>query len=210
MDYVQWLFGEGVIVMRDNRMWMTWNLMLAAVPVALGFVLFRRPCRRGALWWMGAVAFALTLPNAPYVVTDLIHLDSDIAAAPSDGVVLAVVLPLYAVFVAAGLVAYAVAVAELLSFLRQRFPDISRASILPAVHLISAAGVVLGRVARLNSWDALVTPMSTVRLTAETLTWRGAPAAILIMFLTIWAGHVITCHMARPLIDWRNRVVLAN
>ena len=57
------------VVLR-NRFWMTWNLILAAVPVAVAVPVFRHRGPRGPLWWAGAALLVLFLPNAPYVVTD--------------------------------------------------------------------------------------------------------------------------------------------
>nr|MDT0667417.1 DUF1361 domain-containing protein [Micromonospora sp. DSM 115978] len=60
-------------VVRSNGRWMTWNTLLAWVPVLLAGVLFRgvadRHVSRSPVWWAGLVLFALFLPNAPYVVT---------------------------------------------------------------------------------------------------------------------------------------------
>ena len=52
---------------------------LAAVPAILAVPLFWGTHRRTPFWWLGVVVFALFLPNAPYVVTDIIHLRLDAA-----------------------------------------------------------------------------------------------------------------------------------
>src|SRR5687767_15107466 len=95
-----------------NRWWMTWNLLLAVLPATLAVVVFRHEGRRRWLWWSGVVAFVLFLPNAPYVVTDLVHLRSDVALAGTDAAVYAGVLPLYLLFVAVGFGCYAIGVHE--------------------------------------------------------------------------------------------------
>ncbi len=58
--------------------WMVWNTMLALVPLALSFTLFSpgRRCRSMG-WWFGFAVFVAALPNAPYVLTDVIHLVDD-------------------------------------------------------------------------------------------------------------------------------------
>ena len=60
-------------VVRYLGAWMSFNAFLATVPAVLAVVLFHRPRARTVTWWVGVVAFGLFLPNAPYVVTDLIH-----------------------------------------------------------------------------------------------------------------------------------------
>src|SRR5258708_4100872 len=84
------------------------NLVLALLPVALAIGLFRRRRRRTVMWWVALVAFVALLPNAPYVVTDLIHLAPDIHRAPSKKAVVLGLLPLYGVFVLIGLESYAI------------------------------------------------------------------------------------------------------
>ena len=51
------------------------NLFLAFIPLVLSLWLFlRRSKRRTLLWWMVFVAFISFLPNASYLLTDIIHL----------------------------------------------------------------------------------------------------------------------------------------
>jgi uncharacterized membrane protein len=61
-------------VLAGHLPWMGWNLLLAAIPVLLAWVLFRPARRRAALWWLGLAVFVAFLPNAAYVLTDAVHL----------------------------------------------------------------------------------------------------------------------------------------
>src|SRR3954447_2091176 len=106
-----------------HTVWMTWNVVLALVPVALSRSLFHTERRRGAAWWAGLVAFVLFLPNAPYVLTDVIHLIADVREVQSDAVITLVVLPVYAVFFLVGIEAYVLAITELSDWLRRRNVD---------------------------------------------------------------------------------------
>jgi uncharacterized membrane protein len=57
---------------------------LALVPLGLALVVFRPRARLRVAWWIGAGLFVAFLPNAPYVLTDLVHLgrDWDVVRAP--------------------------------------------------------------------------------------------------------------------------------
>jgi uncharacterized membrane protein len=66
-----------------------------------------------------------------------------------------------------------------------------------ATHLVCAVGVLLGRVARLNSWEPVTEPHSTAERVVLTLTWRMAPLAVVVLFLAIWAGHAVTRSLGR-------------
>jgi uncharacterized membrane protein len=180
-----------------NRFWMTWNLMLAAVPAVLAPLVFRQRGSRTLGWWMGAGLVLLFLPNAPYVVTDLVHLRWDVVQADSDLAVVTGVLPVYAGFIAAGFVAYAVVLSEAGRYLSSAGLGRWRPAGEVAVHAVCAVGVVLGRVARLNSWEPVTQPYGTLERVVLTLSWRWAPVAVVATLVTIWAGHELTRTIAR-------------
>jgi uncharacterized membrane protein len=179
-------------IARDNGMWMTWNLLLALVPAALAPPVFRHRGERTALWWAGLALFVLFLPNAPYVITDLVHLRGDVVSARSDGVVVGAVLPVYAAFIGVGLLSYAFCVSELGRYLRTIGLGAQRASIELGVHLVAAVGVVLGRFARLNSWEPVTEPHNTLERAVLTLSARWAVVVTGVLFVVIWAAHGMT------------------
>jgi uncharacterized membrane protein len=181
----------------DNGRWMTWNLVLAVAPAVLAVAVFRSRGRRGVLWWAGAVSCLLFLPNAPYVITDLVHLRDDVLAADGDTAVITAVLPVYAAFIAAGCLAYTLAVGEMGRYLAAAGLARWRGRAEVATHALCAVGVVLGRVARLNSWEPVTEPQGTAERVVLTLSWRGAPVAVLIMFVVIWAAHGATRALVR-------------
>ncbi|MFP3900267.1 MAG: DUF1361 domain-containing protein [Acidimicrobiia bacterium] len=185
--------ADGVVdVIAPNRFWMAWNLLLAFVPAVLALAVFRDRARRSVGWWGGAAIVLLFLPNAPYVITDLVHLRGDVIRADSDLAVVTGVLPVYAAFIAAGFVAYAVVLREVAGYLVATGLGRWRHHVELALHGLCAVGVVLGRVARLNSWEPVTSPHGTVERIVLTLTWRWAPVAVAGMFVTIWVGHALT------------------
>ena len=192
MHYLLWLAHQGVGVIRVNREWMTWNLFLAFVPVALGWWLLGRSLRRRPAWWAGAAVFALFLPNAPYVVTDLLHFRVDAYRATSTSVLVLAIFPLYALFVLAGYLAYLVALDRVVREVRSWRPRLWRWQIEAPVHLACSVGIVLGRIARLNSWDTVSSPATTLERSFATVTWQGAPAAVLLVFVAVWLTTTAT------------------
>ena len=61
-----------------NRDLMIWNTFLAVVPLLLSFWLFRRSKPKGnwsrsPFWCVIFAVFVGFLPNAPYILTDIIH-----------------------------------------------------------------------------------------------------------------------------------------
>ncbi len=192
MGHAHSLLGPLAEVVVRNRFWMIWNLILATVPLALAVPVFRHQGPRRAGWWLGLGLLVLFLPNAPYVVTDLVHLRGDVVGARHrhgrGG------------RRAAGLRRLR---GRRLRDLRAgaarggRLPAEARAwgaggrCMEPAVHLVCAVGVVLGRVARLNSWEPVTEPHTTAERVVSTLTWGWSPLAVAVLFVVIWAGHAL-------------------
>jgi uncharacterized membrane protein len=163
------------------------------VPAVLAVVLFTlaRDARRGAVWWVGAVLFVLFLPNAPYVVTDLVHLQTDVSRA-SGGPVVTTVLPVYAALIASGLLAYYVSLAQLRRYLVHHGLGRYCTPVTVGLHALVAVGIFLGRWSRLNSWEPVVDPRGAVERTLLALTWTDAPLLIAAMFLVTAVGHFVT------------------
>jgi uncharacterized membrane protein len=182
-------------VVRHDLWWMTWNTLLAWIPVVLAFGLFRRRTSdhvRTPLWWTGAVLFLLFLPNAPYVVTDLVHLRDDVLLVGGSWPVITAVLPVYGVFIGSGFLAYYLALRELGLYLERIGLGTWQALTIGGVHALSAVGVYLGRHARLNSWEPVVEPHDTLQRVVLTLSWRWAPFFVVATFVVTLVGHFVT------------------
>lgn len=169
--------------------WMSWNLMLALVPWALAMWLFRdrRPIR-GAGVILAFVCLAL-LPNASYVLTDVIHLPRHVRAEPSDAVVLFGVLPLFGLFMAVGFIAYVDTVRRISTWVCEM--DWARRSwpIEVLLHGMSAVGIYLGRAHRFNSWDLLDRPDEIGATVLGALTRMLPVAGMLLTFGILLVGH---------------------
>ncbi len=165
---------------------MVWNSALAALPLLLACALFRRGVRAaGVVWWAGFVAFLVTLPNAPYVITDLVHL---IEAAP-DGVLLRTAIA-YTAFVSFGMAAYTVSVARFSKHLRRMGVSLGAAlGIEAALHGVVAIGVLIGRYGRWNSWDLGLRPVSVV---TDSAGYASPRAVVAVMLLAVGIGLIAT------------------
>lgn len=144
--------------------WMVFNATLATIPAVLAVVLFHRP-RPGASMarFAGVGLFLLFLPNAPYVITDLIHLRSMLDGNPGTRVSDMVPAGVLALLVLWGVGCYAVALIEVDRALA-RAPRLARhrVAVRAVIHLACGFGVVLGRIPRLHSWHVVTRPHATV------------------------------------------------
>jgi uncharacterized membrane protein len=191
-------------VARSHGDWMTWNLWLAFIPLVLAVVLFRRGVTRTASWWFGLVVFVLFLPNAPYVLSDVIHLFDDIRMAPSDLQVLGLYLPLYLTFFALGFGAYVAALDLARRYLRHEAPSVHWLPIEGALHLACAIGIYLGRVLRLNSWEVFTRPHA-VLAAIDDVSGVFAITVILLTFGVLFAGSLLTRAVIRGVIELSRR-----
>ena len=187
---------EAADALARNMPWMVWNLTLAFVPLVLAAVLFRgRRGGRSPVWWLGAAAFVAFLPNAAYVLTDVIHLVADARRIPSVAVVSLAIVPQYALFFALGFEAYVLSVIAVGRYIARSGHTRWVVPAEIALHGLAAVGIYLGRFLRLNSWD-LVTQPDSVTASWSELTGPPAIAAMVVTFAIVsvlyWALKQIT------------------
>jgi uncharacterized membrane protein len=141
------------------------NIVLALIPLGLSVILFRLKLPRqtfwlNSLWWLTAVAFLLFLPNAAYVLTDVIHLIALIEAPPAPSLwkIIVWVIPLYGSYLLIGFQAYVLSVLNLGHYLKTAKKTAWVLPIELLINLLVAIGIFLGRFQRLNSWHILTRP----------------------------------------------------
>jgi uncharacterized membrane protein len=205
---VQNLYQKWDYLSRYNQ-WIAWNLFLAFIPLVISFYLFRRPStQRSPLWWIRLAVYIAFLPNAPYVLTDIIHLIQATWSTPSLWVITFFYIPLHlgAIFVA--FEAYVVSLINQSSYLRRigLKQYIFRAELL--THSLCAIGIYLGRFLRLNSWDIVTAPKNVIVVTLNELTGKGPLAVMFVtaIILTIlyWIMKQVTIGILLRIREWRN------
>lgn len=152
-----WFVTSLKALMRSH--FIAWNLFLAFIPFALSLWLFKSEKSRSWLWWLGLLTFVAFLPNAPYVLTDTVHLINFIRSGYSIWIVTLVLIPQYTLFLGAGFGAYVLSLINLGDYLKQEGKS---RFIFPCelmLHFLSAVGIFLGRFQRFNSWDFLTKPI---------------------------------------------------
>jgi uncharacterized membrane protein len=154
---------------------LAWNLFLAWVPLVLAVVVEHlRAGGTGRLdtrlaFAAGAGAWLLFFPNAPYIVTDLIHLHHDRGERVllADGTAIGV-------FALTGLLLAFASLRRMQRLVVERFGGRAGWALVGAVSLLTGVGVYLGRVLRWNSWDLVSRPDA---LLADLVAPLGDPLA---------------------------------
>jgi uncharacterized membrane protein len=139
------------------------NLILATIPVLASSAFAESHRRRypPAVQVISFVIWLLFLPNAPYIVTDFIHLQ------PRHGVPIWYDIALLTSAAGTGLLLGYSSLADVQSVVSARFGRRAGWSTAFAALALSAAGIYLGRFLRWNSWDALTNPRRLVHDVAQ-------------------------------------------
>ena len=139
---------------------LTWNLFLAWIPFLLAVAVYdgwRRRRGKGPLVALGAL-WLLFFPNAPYIVTDFVHLERT-ADAPYwyDAVTVSA-------FAWTGVLLGFASLLLMQTVVRQWRGVVSGWIFAAAALALGSLGIYLGRFLRLNSWDALEHPSVLPRI----------------------------------------------
>lgn len=150
---------RSVLVGQGRHLFLIWNLFLAWLPLLLVLAVEegrRRQLMRG--WRLAALfgAWILLLPNAPYILTDFVHLKY---SSPrhwwTD-------LTLILWFSLTGLLLGFVALRRMQRVLAESFGPQRSFVITVALIPLIAFGIYIGRFERWNSWDVVVQPIALI------------------------------------------------
>jgi len=164
--------------------WIIWNLFLAFIPLALSFFLYRRrSTRRSLLWWVGFLVFFAFLPNAPYLLTDIIHLIRATRSGYSAFVITLIFIPLHLFAIVAGFQAYVISVMNQSNYVKRIGLEQYVVWSELVTHALAAIGVYLGRFRRFNSWDFVTDPGNILITTVDDLTSKRPFIVVVISFV---------------------------
>ena len=181
---------------------LVWNLFLAWIPwlAARGFGASsrRRAPRLLRLGWF--TLWLLFLPNAPYILTDLLHL------APRPPVPLWYDLALLFSSAGTGLLLGYVSLLEVHGAVEERLGRVAGWIVAAGSLFLSGFGIYLGRFLRWNSWDALTDPAGLFLDISDRLleptSYPRTYAVTLIFGIGLLLGYVALRVLAVP--GWRS------
>ena len=133
------------------------DMIFAFIPLLLSFYLFRFKAKYNSFGWLSVFTiFLIFLPNAPYALTDYIHLVADFREYSDKIFVIVFLLPLYIIFMFACMESYIVSLIMFARFLKFKGKEKLVLPMELILHFVSALGIYLGRFERMYSWDALL------------------------------------------------------
>lgn len=185
------VFRTGIFLLqRLSTNYLIWILILTLILMSSEIWHLRRTqnsptVSRSLLWWLGFVAFIAFLPNAPYVLTDVIHLINDIRAGHSAWIITLALIPQYLIFMMVGFQSYVLSLIYLTWYMERcglrRFTRVAEL----VIHGLTAVGIYLGRFQRFNSWDLVTDPDILVRSVMNDLIGRLPVLVMIVTFVVI-------------------------
>jgi uncharacterized membrane protein len=181
----RWIYSDS-----GTYKFMSWNLFLAWVPVAAAVVVYdgqRRGVKLSRLLPFGVV-WLLFLPNAPYLLTDFVHLGD------SDGAPIWFDIVLFGSFAWTGMLLGFLSIFVMQNVVRWEFGR-AWGWVLVGVSLaLSSFGIYLGRSLGWNSWDFLVSPRALLediweRL-IDPLAYPRGVGMTLALTAVLWTGYL--------------------
>ncbi|HEX5749474.1 MAG TPA: DUF1361 domain-containing protein [Archangium sp.] len=186
---------------RRSFIFLVWNLFLAWVPYGIALLARLLQARGEARAWnllpLGG-AWLLAFPNAPYLLTDFIHLK------PRPGVPLWFDAAMLASFAATGWLLGLLSLEVWKRLLEERWGRVAAWGGVLAVSVLCGYGIYLGRFERWNSWNVLNRPGSLLEAVlghvSEPLEYRW-----LVGTTGVFAGLVLLSYLVFETLVQRRR-----
>ncbi|WP_051318132.1 DUF1361 domain-containing protein [Cohnella thermotolerans] len=184
-----------------------WNLFLAWLPLIVSMAAIGLPkLLRGGSLFVGlfvlGIAWVLLYPNAPYLTTDLIHLIVDSSYGwheTLDSLVVWYDLVVFFLFSWCGLLLGYLSMFHFHSLIRVYAGSFAGWLFIVVVSFLGGFGIYLGRVIRLNSWDALFSPFRLLDGVRAGLGHNGAIFTALFGLLILIVYLSLSClRFVRP------------
>lgn len=134
---------------------LVWNLFLAWVPVGISTLMKKKQQWQDSRWYLGLfmLGWVAVLPNAPYIITDFIHLKRELAVPVWFDVLLLIS------FSITGILFGLASMNDVLLILERKFSSRIAWTGIAATCVLSGFGIYIGRYLRYNSWDILHRPL---------------------------------------------------
>ncbi len=133
-----------------------WNLFLGFLPLLFAYILYIFKEKLSAITLIiGSGIWLLFYPNAPYMISDLIHVDKDSSTVIYDTLII-FSISILSVF-------YGFYSLKIIHSLWRNQWSSRRANLFIVFALLmSSFGIYLGRILRLNSWDLFTNPLKVL------------------------------------------------
>ena len=154
------VFGRWLLTGSNNYFFLWWNVVLAWIPYICSLVLVTRPGivgRQRFVRYLLVFIWFLFFPNAPYMVTDFVHLPYNIEGPRWYDIGMLVS------FAWVGLLLGVVSLRMMHQCLSRSIGNVLSWLFILGMAAYTGISIYVGRYLRLNSWDALVAPITVIK-----------------------------------------------
>lgn len=190
-----------ILLSLKQLLYSLWGVRAVFLAIAIGLIIILMAIdirsrvgqenSRPISWWIGLLIFIIFLPNAPYILTDIIHFYDAVRSIPSVWSITFVIVPIYIAFIGTGWFSYVFSLLNIGKYLARnhldRYTNIAELSL----HLLCAIGIYIGRFLRFNSWSLITAPRDLLRVLPEELIGKFPVVVILITFGVIMIFYSI-------------------
>ena len=141
--------------------------------------------QRSIFWWLGLFFFLAILPNAPYILTDIIHFYEAVRTLNSVWTITLAIVPLYIAFIGLGWFSYVFSLININRYLHKYQLDRYTNVIEFTLHFLCAIGIYIGRFIRFNSWSLVTNPKHFLTILPGELIGKFPVVVILLTFVII-------------------------
>ncbi|MCP4180014.1 MAG: DUF1361 domain-containing protein [bacterium] len=132
------------------------DLSLALIPLFIALIIFLPKYRkRNIIWWLGFIIFIVFLPNAPYALSDYIHLLGAMDYSHNKIFVYFILIPIYILYIILCFEAYVISVSFFTHYIKIHSGQKWIFKLEFLINILCAIGIFFGRFQRLNSWGML-------------------------------------------------------
>jgi uncharacterized membrane protein len=160
--------------------WMNWNLFLGLVPLAFAWWYQQYAYKNTLLKYLLFFGWLFFLPNAPYMITDFIHM-ADVGPRSLlwyDGLMLSG-------YAFVGIISWVMST-------KMVYGRITARSFIPIVSFLTAFGIYLGRYIRFNTWDILTQPLDIIRYIGDVIVHPFDHSPVLLFVPVFWVFLMVT------------------
>ncbi len=147
-----------------------WNIFLAFIPFIISYTLLsllKNNRLSKIIFIVGIIFWILFIPNAPYLVTDIIHI-GEIRAVP---VLYDAILLFNSALI--GLLFGVYSISHIEQILRIKYSQKIASLVIFVTIFFISFGIYIGRFLRFNSWDIFENPISFIRAIGEIFMDKG-------------------------------------
>jgi len=137
-----------------------WNIFLAFIPFVISYILLfllKEKKLNKIIFIIGIILWLLFIPNAPYLITDFIHL-GEIRVVP-------VIFDVFLLFSSAsvGLILGFYSLFHIEQIINSKLSRRKTSAVMALIILLISFGIYLGRFLRFNSWDIFINHTSLIK-----------------------------------------------